>query len=70
LTQPELALTAPQVAGDGIALLTTENILAFKLNADWVILSACNTGAGVAFMKCASLPRMIFTLPHCLRHKN
>jgi CHAT domain-containing protein len=46
-TQPALALTAPEVAGiDGDGLLTVEKILALKLNADWVVLSACNTGAG------------------------
>jgi CHAT domain-containing protein len=47
LTQPALALSAPQVTGgtdDG--LLTLGDILALKLNADWVVLSACNTGAG------------------------
>ena len=45
--QPALALTAPKVAGiDGDGLLTMGEILALKLDADWVILSACNTGAG------------------------
>jgi CHAT domain-containing protein len=47
LEQPALALTAPEVAGiDGDGLLTMEEILALKLNADWVVLSACNTGSG------------------------
>ncbi len=47
LDQPALALTAPEVAGiDGDGLLTMEEILALKLNADWVVLSACNTGSG------------------------
>ena len=49
LTQPALALTAPQVAGvGGDGLLRMEEILALKLDADWVILSACNTGAGTS----------------------
>lgn len=48
LNQPALALTAPAVADtDGDGLLTMEEILALKLDADWVVLSACNTGAGV-----------------------
>ena len=47
LTEPALALTAPAVAGvDGDGLLTTDKILGLKLDADWVVLSACNTGAG------------------------
>ncbi len=46
LDQPALAMTAPDVAGiDGDGLLTAEEILALKLNADWVVLSACNTGS-------------------------
>jgi len=47
LTEPALALTAPSVAqvqGDG--LLTMSKILGLKLDADWVVLSACNTAAG------------------------
>jgi CHAT domain-containing protein/tetratricopeptide (TPR) repeat protein len=47
LTQPALALSAPSVAGvDGDGLLTMEEILTLKLDADWVVLSACNTGTG------------------------
>ena len=47
LTQPALALTAPKLAGiEGDGLLTMEEILALKLDADWVVLSACNTAAG------------------------
>ena len=46
LTQPALALSAPSLSGsDGDGLLTMEEILALKLDADWVVLSACNTGA-------------------------
>jgi CHAT domain-containing protein len=47
LTQPALALSAPDVADvEGDGLLTMEEILALKLDADWVVLSACNTGSG------------------------
>jgi CHAT domain-containing protein len=46
LTQPALALSAPEVAKiDGNGLLTMDKILGLKLDADWVILSACNTAA-------------------------
>jgi CHAT domain-containing protein len=47
LTQPALALSSPDVTGSGgDGLLTLDEILALKLDADWVVLSACNTGAG------------------------
>ncbi|HLJ21264.1 MAG TPA: CHAT domain-containing protein, partial [Stellaceae bacterium] len=47
LTQPALALSSPAVAGGGgDGLLTVEKILGLKLDADWVVLSACNTAAG------------------------
>ena len=47
LTEPALALTAPEIAGvPGDGLLTMGKILALKLDADWVVLSACNTAAG------------------------
>jgi CHAT domain-containing protein len=47
LMQPALALSSPAVTGGGgDGLLTVEKILALKLDADWVVLSACNTIAG------------------------
>lgn len=47
LTQPALALTSPEVVpGSGDGLLSMEEILGLKLDADWVVLSACNTAAG------------------------
>jgi CHAT domain-containing protein/tetratricopeptide (TPR) repeat protein len=47
LTQPALALASPEASGtEGDGLLTMGEILALKLNADWVLLSACNTAAG------------------------
>ncbi len=45
--EPGLVLTPPDVAtleDDGI--LTASEVAGLKLNADWVILSACNTAAG------------------------
>ena len=47
LDQPALAMSAPSVADtDGDGLWTMGEILGLKLNADWVVFSACNTGAG------------------------
>ena len=47
LTQPALALTSPQVTPDGgDGFLTMDIVLGLKLNADWVVLSACNTASG------------------------
>jgi len=47
LSEPALALSAPSVTGGGgDGLLTMSKILGLKLNADWVVLSACNTAAG------------------------
>ena len=47
LTEPALALSAPR---DGLTgedgLLTMNEILALKLDAEWVVLSACNTASG------------------------
>jgi len=46
LQEPALALSSPEVAGGGEdGVLTMTEILALRLDADWVILSACNTGA-------------------------
>jgi CHAT domain-containing protein len=47
-TQPALALSAPEVTGNAgeNGLLTTDKVLGLKLNADWVVLSACNTASG------------------------
>ena len=46
LDQPALALSAPSISGDNEdGLLTMGEILKLKLNADWIVLSACNTGA-------------------------
>ena len=47
LSQPALALSAPDVANDpgNDGLLTMGEILGLKLDADWVVLSACNTGS-------------------------
>jgi CHAT domain-containing protein len=49
LAEPALVLTPPPVAtqaDDG--LLTASEIAALSLNADWVVLSACNTAAGAS----------------------
>ncbi|MFQ5960261.1 MAG: CHAT domain-containing protein [Candidatus Methylomirabilales bacterium] len=47
LTQPALALSSAKVAGvEGDGLLTMEEILGLRLDADWVVLSACNTASG------------------------
>lgn len=48
LNQPALALSATGNEADSRlgALLTLDEVLGLRLNADWVILSACNTAAG------------------------
>ena len=47
LTQPALALSAPDVADvEGDGLLTMDKVLSLRLDADWVVLSACNTASG------------------------
>jgi CHAT domain-containing protein len=47
LAEPSLALTLPRQASEADdGLLTASEIAQLKLNADWVVLSACNTVAG------------------------
>jgi CHAT domain-containing protein len=47
LAEPALVLTPPDVpTPDNDGLLTASEIATLKLNADWVVLSACNTAAG------------------------
>lgn len=47
LTQPALAMTSTKDAEVNVLapLLTLEDVLGLKINADWVVLSACNTAA-------------------------
>jgi CHAT domain-containing protein/Tfp pilus assembly protein PilF len=47
LAEPSLALTIPKESSDiDDGLLTSSEVAQLKLNADWVVLSACNTIAG------------------------
>lgn len=63
LEQPALALSAPQVTGSGgDGLLAMDEVLGLKLNADWAVLSACNTAAadGKAAEAVSGLGRAFF----------
>lgn len=64
LLEPALALTAPAIAGitDSDGLLTMGEIFELRLNADWVVLSACNTGtaAGAGAEAVSGLGRAFF----------
>ena len=64
LVQPALALTAPHIAGDqdGDGLLQMGEIFGLEMNADWVVLSACNTGtaAGAGAEAVSGLGRAFF----------
>jgi CHAT domain-containing protein len=44
LSRPALALAATRDAADS-PLLVLDDVMAMKLNADWVVLSACNTAS-------------------------
>ena len=47
LGEPSLALTTPSKPSDvDDGLLTASEVAQLKLNADWIVLSACNTAAG------------------------
>jgi len=47
LAEPSLALTIPKEPSElDDGLLTASEVAQLKLNADWVVLSACNTIAG------------------------
>ncbi|MFT4118855.1 tetratricopeptide repeat protein [Bradyrhizobium sp.] len=47
LSEPALVLTLPdRPTGDDDGLLTASRIAKLKLDADWAVLSACNTAAG------------------------
>jgi CHAT domain-containing protein/Tfp pilus assembly protein PilF len=47
LAEPSLALSIPaQPTPEDNGLLTASEVAQLKLNADWVVLSACNTAAG------------------------
>jgi len=47
LAEPALVLTPPSTATESDdGLLTASEIARLKLNADWVVLSACNTAGG------------------------
>lgn len=47
VTEPALLLSPPAVAAPGEdGLLTASEVAAMRIDADWVILSACNTAAG------------------------
>jgi CHAT domain-containing protein len=44
LSQPALAMASPQKDGES-PLLLLEDVMGLRLNADWVVLSACNTAS-------------------------
>ncbi len=63
LAEPALALSAPEVTGgEADGLLTLSEVLSLELDADWVVLSACNTGsaAGAGAEAVSGLGRAFF----------
>lgn len=48
LSEPALVMTPPNVTTDGDdGLLTASEVAGLRLDADWVILSACNSASGI-----------------------
>ncbi|WP_250528808.1 CHAT domain-containing protein [Caballeronia sp. ATUFL_F1_KS4A] len=48
IDEPALVLSNPALVGEsGNGLLTLDDVLGLKLKADWVVLSACNSGSGM-----------------------
>lgn len=64
LDQPALAMANPALTQDANndGFLTLEEVLGLKLNAEWVVLSACNTGSadGIASEAVSGLGRAFF----------
>lgn len=63
LDQPALALSNPALVREGgSGLLTLDDVLTLKLDADWVVLSACNTasGSGIGAEAISGLGRAFF----------
>jgi len=62
LGEPALALTPGEAGGAGNGLLTMSDVAGLKLDADWVVLSACNTAQdkGLGVESVAGLSRAFF----------
>lgn len=61
LTEPGLVFTPPATATDADdGYLSASEVTALNLNADWVILSACNTATGEGGAGLSSLARSFF----------
>ncbi|MBM3553994.1 MAG: CHAT domain-containing protein [Alphaproteobacteria bacterium] len=60
LNEPALALTPAAAGGAGDGLLRVSEIATLKMDADWVILSACNTGTAGGAEAVSGLGRAFF----------